>query len=124
MWGTTFGVLPLLVARRAELLNWLARFFAGLCLIANGAYIGSGCFVGDPNGADDAHELLRHGAAGWHLVTFGGVAVIAGFILWHSLGPRAGFGRAASLAGWKTIAALGMLVIGLLALGGLLSRAG
>ena len=38
--------------------DYLARFFAGFCCIANGAYIGVGSF----DGIGDAGEMLRHGS--------------------------------------------------------------
>lgn len=117
LWGTFLGMSPLLFVRRAELAKWLVRFFAGFCLIANGAYLGSGSFVGDLNGADDAHELLRHGTPVWQPVTFGLAAVAAGFGLWHGPGPRVGFSRAASQAGWKTLSSLAALILALLAIG-------
>ena len=113
-WGCLLGSLPLLFSRRGELPRWMARFFAGTCLIANGVYLFLGAFFGDPNGADDAHELMRHGAQTWQIVTFGLLAALAGLSLWHGLGARLGFGRAAELAGPKTLAALGALVLGFL----------
>ncbi|HET6882427.1 MAG TPA: M50 family metallopeptidase, partial [Pirellulales bacterium] len=61
VWGSLLGTVPVLVVRRGELARWFSRLFAGFCLIANGVYLGVGCFFGDPNGADDAHELLRNG---------------------------------------------------------------
>lgn len=102
----------------------MSRFFAGTCLIANGVYLGIGCFFGDPNGADDAHELLRHGAAAWQLVAFGVLTAAAGLAVWHRLGPRAGFMNASSLAGWKSVAALAAFIAALLTVGCLLSFAG
>jgi hypothetical protein len=68
--------------------TYLARFFAGFCLIANGAYIGAGSFYR----VGDAGELLRHGASSWQLWVFGAVAVAAGLLLWNRLGPHFGFG--------------------------------
>ena len=70
--------------------TYLARFFAGFCLIANGAYIGAGSF----SRVGDAGELLRHGASSWQLWVFGAVAVAAGLLLWNRLGPHFGFGAA------------------------------
>lgn len=66
----------------------LLRFFAGFCLIANGAYLGVGCLHGE----GDASDLLRHGAARWQLVLFGLIAAAAGLRLWHRLGPHFGLG--------------------------------
>lgn len=56
-----------------------AEFFAGFCLIANGAYIG----IGSIEGIGDAGDLLRHGAAAWQLVVFGAVSAIGGLFVWH-----------------------------------------
>lgn len=117
LWGSFLGAAPMLLVRRGELAVWFARFFAGACLIANGVYLAVGCFIGDPNGADDAHVLLRHGAAAWQLVAFGVLTVVAGLALWHRLGPRAGIGRAASLAGWKSVAAIATFIAILLTVG-------
>jgi hypothetical protein len=86
--GPVFGaLLPLggcLVARWfGPSRNHDLRFFAGFCLIANGAYVGYGSF----DGIGDAGELLRHGAPLWSLWLFGAVTIVAGFGLWHQLGP-------------------------------------
>jgi len=67
----------------------LARFFAGFCLVANGAYIG----IGSLEKIGDAGEMLRHGAPIWTLWIFGGLAVPAGFVIWNGLGPHFGFGQ-------------------------------
>ena len=119
-WGAALGSAPMLFARRRDLRRWFARFFAGTCLIANGVYLGLGGFFGDPNGADDAHELLRHGASMWQLVVFGTLATAAGLAIWYRLGPRIGASRAAEQAGWKTLAVLGVVSGLLLCLGLLL----
>ena len=62
----------------------LVRFFAGFCLIANGAYLGIGSF----NRIGDAGDLLRLGSPNWLLWLFGVTTVPAGFWLWHGMGPR------------------------------------
>jgi len=54
-------------------------FFAGFCLIANGAYIGLGSF----GRIGDAGDLLRHGSPQWLLVAFGVSAIAAGLLIWH-----------------------------------------
>ncbi len=86
--------LPLLAYCTAHVLRapgrFLFRFFAGFCLVANGAYIG----VGSVYGIADAGDLMRHGAARWQLVLFGVVAVSLGLALWNGLGPAFGFGAA------------------------------
>jgi hypothetical protein len=54
-------------------------FFAGFCLIANGAYIGLGSFAR----IGDAGDLLRHGSPQWLLIAFGIVAISGGLFIWH-----------------------------------------
>jgi hypothetical protein len=105
-WGSLLGLATIPLARRSESHRWFVRFFAGTCLTANGVYIGLGGFFGDANGADDAHELLRHGAAAWQLVVFGILATVIGLTVWHRLGPRLGLARAAQQAGWLATAML------------------
>jgi hypothetical protein len=70
---------------------YLARFFAGFCLIANGSYIGGGSF----QRIGDAGELLRYGSPSWLLWLFGLIAVPFGLYLWNGLGPKFGLGAAA-----------------------------
>jgi len=64
------------------------RFFAGFCLIANGAYLSVGAFpkIGD------AGDLLRLGTAPWMLYGFGVLTIPAGLVLWNGLGPHFGLG--------------------------------
>jgi hypothetical protein len=85
--GPTWGcVLPLLLyaAWRATRLPGMAwvQFFAGFCLVANGAYLG----VGWLTGAGDAGDLVAYGTPVWVLVVFGLVTGGAGLFLWHLLG--------------------------------------
>ena len=88
--GPVVGViLPLallsIVPRRWALTQNSAQFFAGFCLIANGAYIGLGAF----SGVGDCGEMLRTGSPAWLLHLFGAICVVAGLVLWHRLGsPR------------------------------------
>lgn len=88
------ALLPLLAYLAAVALRapgrFLFRFFAGFCLVANGAYIG----VGSVEGIADAGELMRHGAAQWQLVLFGVAAISLGLTLWNGLGPAFGLGAA------------------------------
>jgi hypothetical protein len=93
--GPVLGcVLPLAAWGMAVALGvswaYLLRFFAGSCLIANGAYIGVGAF--DPVG--DAAVMLQHGSPAWCLLAFGTVTVPAGLWLWHRQGPHFGMGPA------------------------------
>lgn len=93
--GPLFGVLlpvVLWLAACAARRSWdyLLRFFAGLCLVANGAYIGCGAFA--PVG--DAADMLREWPARWPLGLFGVVTIPAGLALWSGLGARFGLGAA------------------------------
>lgn len=92
--GPIVGVLaPLLAWTAAKALRWrsalLWRFFAGFCLVANGAYIGSGAF----NPVGDAAELIRLGGSRRSLAGFGLVTIAAGFLLWNSQGADFGIGQ-------------------------------
>jgi hypothetical protein len=96
--GPVFGcllplVLWLLVAGLRLPGAYVFRFFAGLCLIANGAYIAGGSFAG----IGDCGQMLRHGSSLWQLWLFGVVTVPAGFWLWHGQGHHFGLG---STPGW------------------------
>jgi hypothetical protein len=87
--GPLFGVAAPLVLLAAsqylgDRLTTLLRFFAGFCLIANGAYIGAGSRYG----IGDAGDLLRHGAPRWTLIAFGAIAFAAGLWMWHRLNWR------------------------------------
>jgi hypothetical protein len=57
------------------------RFFAGFCLIANGAYIAFGA----RSRIGDCGEMLRHGSPNWLLWLFGAVTIPAGLWLWHGV---------------------------------------
>ena len=93
--GPILGVLlPLALLAVARKAKWtgssLVKFFAGFCLVANGAYIGYGSF--DQIG--DAGDLIRHGSPVWALWLFGVATIPFGFWLWNGLGPSFGLGTA------------------------------
>jgi hypothetical protein len=67
---------------------FVLRFFAGLCLIANGAYIALGSF----DGIGDCGQMLRHGSPIWLLWLFGALTLPPGLWLWHRQGPHFGLG--------------------------------
>lgn len=75
-------VAALLIPVRATVARSIAMFFAGFCLIANGAYIGVGSF----EGVADAGVILRTGSPVWALMAFGAVATGLGIFIWHRLG--------------------------------------
>ena len=88
-WGGALcgSLLPLAawaIARHLRILGhrWL-QFFAGFCLVANGVYLG----IGWTMRAGDAQELIELGTPRVLLCAFGIVAVPAGLLLWHGLGP-------------------------------------
>jgi hypothetical protein len=68
---------------------YLFRFFAGFCLITNGAYIGAGSF----GQIGDAGEMIKYGTPMFMLWLFGLVTVPLGLLLWHRLGAHFGLGH-------------------------------
>lgn len=91
--GPVLGsLLPLVLWSIAEMFRWRAafviRFFAGFCLIANGAYIGVGSF----DEVGDCKEMLISGSPLWGLWMFGLVTVSTGLFVWHGLGSQFGLG--------------------------------
>jgi hypothetical protein len=89
LWGC---VLPLagwaMVVRVAPGQAYLARFFAGFCLVANGAYLAADAFVA----GGDGRELMARGAPPGLLVLLGLGAAVWGLFLWHGEGPNFGLG--------------------------------
>ena len=87
------AILPLAFLALFKAARWkwdyLARFFAGFCLIANGA-ICAGSFAG----VGDAGDLVRLGSPKWCLWLFGLVAVPLGLFFWNGLGASFGLGVA------------------------------
>jgi hypothetical protein len=90
---------------------WLAAFFAGFCLIANGAYLLGGSLF--PFG--DAQTLLDCGAPQWTLVVFGIAGLALGLSLWNGLGKHFGLGKSASdldnSAAWGMTACAVVLIV-------------
>ena len=88
--GSLLPVLIWLTARvTVKRVAHLARFFAGFCCVANGAYLGIGSF----EAAGDAGDLLKHHCPIGYLWMFGIVLVPIGFVLWNGLGPSFGIIR-------------------------------
>ena len=93
--GPVMGaLLPLLLLAIGQhcRVEKLLRFFAGFCLIVNGAYIS----VGALNTVGDAGEMLRCGASTWMLIAFGATAISGGLMIWHRLGSVTEFFAAES----------------------------
>jgi hypothetical protein len=83
--GALFGaIFPVLLWLMINGLHWktayLFRFFAGFCLVANGAYIGCDVSITGPT---DAGLLIDHGVQRWALLLFGIFCVSGGLVLWH-----------------------------------------
>jgi hypothetical protein len=77
------------VPRQHRLARNLAQFFAGFCLVANGAYISVGSF----EGVGDCGEMLRTGTPQWVMLAFGAATIPLGLWLWHRLGSIVRFIR-------------------------------
>lgn len=89
--GVSFPLLMVAVATYCRSrFGHLLRFFAGFCLIANGAYIAAGSF----QSLGDAGDLLHHGTPIWMLWLFGIVTIPAGLLMWNGLGKHFGLGVA------------------------------
>jgi hypothetical protein len=109
--GPIFGVIaPLIfwgiIAATRWRLAFLARFFAGFCLLANGLYLGIGSFgmIGD------AGDIVNLGSPIWMLWLFGLAIAPAGLWLWNGLGPRFGIGdKADAIPAAQTSAAITVL---------------
>lgn len=92
IWGSLIPLAALMfVWRLARRYAYLARFFAGFCLTANGAYLLGDVFVR----GGDARELIWYGTPPWVVVVCGLGGLGAGLVLWNGLGPRFGIGRGA-----------------------------
>ncbi len=91
VWGIVLPLVVLVVAKALDARYWyVIRFFAGFCLIANGAYLGVGSFIR----AGDAGDLMRYGSPQWLLIAFGIITTTLGLYLWHGLGEHFGIGIA------------------------------
>ncbi len=85
--GTLLPLALWLVARALRLrIAFLVRFFAGFCLIANGAYLSSAIL--EPVG--DTDDMLRYGVPLWLIIAPGALSFFAGFATWNRLGPHFG----------------------------------
>ncbi|MDB5343162.1 MAG: hypothetical protein JWP89_1539 [Schlesneria sp.] len=104
--GAILPVMAWLLAQwqRQSYAYWL-KFFAGFCLIANGAYLA----VGVRDGVGDAGDLLSLGSPPWQLYLFGAIAMPVGLWLWNGLGSSFGLGNNAESVRWP--AATGSLLL-------------
>jgi hypothetical protein len=91
IWGCALPLLLLWLVRAvAPSRRYLALFFAGFCLVANGSHLAAGALY--PYG--DAERLLRFGVPEWALLLFGMPMTLAGLGLFHGLGAQFGLGSA------------------------------
>jgi hypothetical protein len=90
VWGSLLPVTMFATLWRSiPRFSFLAKFFAGFCCIANGAYLAGGAWMA----AGDAGDLLMHGAQRWQLIAFGIPNIALGLWLWNGIGPNFGLGR-------------------------------
>lgn len=83
--GTTLPLIAWLVLRSLAV-RWWAGYFAGFCLVANGAYLGLGWI----DRVGDTADILRSGGQVWHMIVFGVIATVTGLWVWHHLGDGLG----------------------------------
>lgn len=84
--------MKLLAVRLQHLRQWngltdVALFFAGFCLIANGAYL----VFGTADRVGDCGEMLRTGTPASVIYAAGGIGILIGFYCWHRLGSLRSF---------------------------------
>ena len=84
LWGSIIPLIGWLLVRKKLSKPWniVFGFFIGLCLVANGAYLGMGWTMS----AGDAAELIKLGTPIWLLVAFGLTTIFLGLYIWHTLG--------------------------------------
>lgn len=99
--GPVLGILiPLLLWGLARIfcvqIAAILRFFAGFCLLANGAYLA----FGGPQGVGDAGDLIRLGIPLEVLFAFGAVTIPIGLGLWNGQGRHFEIGPGARPIAW------------------------
>lgn len=108
VWGCALPLVALVVARIAAIPPWAlasGRVVTGLCLLANGIYLGAGAFVH----VGDAGDLLLSGASQGSLLAFGAVTSAGGLALWSGTGPD--LARAPGRAGPALVASASALAL-------------
>ncbi|MBM84084.1 MAG: hypothetical protein CMJ78_26320 [Planctomycetaceae bacterium] len=80
-------LLMMAIPKRTDFARSCAQFFAGFCMLANGAYIGLGSF----DAIGDCREMRMTGTPQLALMAFGVPMMAAGFFLWHQLGKLSDF---------------------------------
>jgi hypothetical protein len=115
VWGAVWPLILWLWACAARWrLAFLLRFWAGFCLLANGAYAAAGAMMP----AGDTEDLLRMGVPRLALVLVGAPLTACGLMLWNGLAPHFGLaGREGPERGaeWAAAGALAVLLAGMTA---------
>ncbi len=109
--------ISIVIPRRLLVASNLSRFFAGFCLVTNGAYIGAG--VWDQVG--DCREMLRTGTPLWGMLLFGGIAISLGLLVWHRLGSIGSLLRDPSMVRGRWVGYLLVVLVVYLAMAAVLS---
>lgn len=87
LWGVLFPALIWWgLARMAPARAYLAAFFAGFCLVANGAYLAGDAILQ----GGDGREFVQNGIPPWRLIAVGLPAIAAGLYVWNGLGHHFG----------------------------------
>ncbi len=96
------------ISHRPVVVRNMARFFAGFCLVANGAYIGAGAW----DQVGDCREMLRTGTPLSAMMAFGVIAVSLGLLVWQRLGSLGPFLRDPSMVHrrWAGFTLLGLVM--------------
>ena len=111
VWGVLLPLLAWWIVKNVSPARaYLALFFAGFCLVANGTYL-----VGDAVlQGGDGREFVQHGVPPWTLIAAGLPAVVAGLYAWNGLGPRFGLADSrghVNAVDATTMAALAVVVV-------------
>jgi hypothetical protein len=111
--GVALPLLAWITAAWTKIRGWqVARFFAGFCLLANGAYLAAGSF----NGLGDAGDLMRHDTPQYFLWLFGLVTIPLGLWLWNGLGRYFGIGQGADSVDRKVFFVVTTLLLAIVVL--------
>lgn len=111
--GPTLGcLLPLtiwlLFPKRLVAVRNCLKFFAGFCLVGNGAYL----LFGLPGRVGDCGTMLNCGTNPTVMISYGFVSITAGFWLWHQFGsPRRLFSEQFTIRSSLAISTMGMLFV-------------
>ncbi len=104
------GLLPWTRAA-APLVRNVLQFFAGFCLVANGAYIAFGAI----DMVGDCRVMFETGTPVWMMGAFGAVAVPAGLLTWHHLGSPMDFWRSPAAISAKAAVLMSLVCISVVA---------